>query len=221
MDWDADADAAVRKGPFFVRKRVRARVEKDAAAADRTTVTLADVTAARALFLAGMSSEIRGYQLDTCFGPGGCPSRAVAGDRLLERLEEVLKAADLLGVLKARVKGELKFHREFRVTLADCPNACSGSSAAAGFDTPRTIPILSVTERNSGRSAAMERKTFSVPTISCGHCVMTITKELTQLDGVRRVDGNPQAKTIDVQWESPATESAIRAVLGDINFPAA
>ena len=37
----------------------------------------------------------------------------------------MLKAEDLLGFLKANVKGELKFHHEFRITLADCPNACS------------------------------------------------------------------------------------------------
>jgi anaerobic sulfite reductase subunit C len=27
--------------------------------------------------------------------------------------------------LKSRVRGDLKFHHEFRVSLADCPNACS------------------------------------------------------------------------------------------------
>ncbi len=67
----------------------------------------------------------------------------------------------------------------------------------------------------------MEHKTFSIPQISCGHCVMTIKKELSEMDGVKRVEGNPQAKTVDVDWESPATEARIRATLGDINFPAA
>jgi copper chaperone CopZ len=67
----------------------------------------------------------------------------------------------------------------------------------------------------------MERKTFSVPKISCGHCVMTIRKELGALEGVRTVEGNPQFKTVDVEWEAPATEAAIRAALTEINFPAA
>ncbi len=31
----------------------------------------------------------------------------------------------MLGFLKKRVRGDLKFHHEFRITLADCPNACS------------------------------------------------------------------------------------------------
>ena len=30
----------------------------------------------------------------------------------------------------------------------------------------------------------MERKTFNIPKISCGHCVMTIKRELGELDGV-------------------------------------
>jgi dissimilatory sulfite reductase (desulfoviridin) alpha/beta subunit len=37
----------------------------------------------------------------------------------------VVKEKDLLGFLKRRVDGDLKFHHEFRITLADCPNACS------------------------------------------------------------------------------------------------
>lgn len=67
----------------------------------------------------------------------------------------------------------------------------------------------------------MEHKTFSIPKISCGHCVMTITKELKELNGIRKVEGNPQFKSVDVEWEAPATEAQIRATLNDINFPAA
>ncbi len=66
----------------------------------------------------------------------------------------------------------------------------------------------------------MERKTFSIPKISCGHCVMTIKKELTEMNGVKRVEGHPEAKTVDVDWDPPATEAQIRAALADINFPA-
>ena len=67
----------------------------------------------------------------------------------------------------------------------------------------------------------MEHKTFSIPKISCGHCVMTITKELKDMKGVLKVEGNPQLKTVDVEWDAPATETEIRATLNDINFPAA
>lgn len=67
----------------------------------------------------------------------------------------------------------------------------------------------------------MESKTFNVPNISCGHCVMTIKRELGELDGVASVDGNAEAKTITVAWDAPATEDGIRSLLAEINYPAA
>jgi len=125
MKWSFAAEAAVKKVPFFVRRKVKLRVEKEAAEAGKKTVSLADVKATQARFLSNMSSEIKGYQLDTCFGANGCPNRANNGEKLLERIEKLLKQEDLLGFLKKHVKGEIKFHHEFRITIADCPNACS------------------------------------------------------------------------------------------------
>jgi len=125
MKWSEEADAAIKKVPFFVRRKVRARVESEIAKEGKTTISLADVKAVQARYLANMGSEIKGYQLDTCFGPGGCPNRAHIGDDLLERLERMLKKEKLLELLNERVKGQLRFHHEFRITLADCPNACS------------------------------------------------------------------------------------------------
>ncbi len=125
MEWTPEADDAVKKVPFFVRKRVRARVEKEAREAGQKVVSLADFKNTQARYLKNMASEVKGYQVETCFGPGGCPNRAVTSDRLPEQIESLIKKEDILGILKERVKGELKFHHEFRVTLADCPNACS------------------------------------------------------------------------------------------------
>ncbi|MFO7707250.1 MAG: heavy-metal-associated domain-containing protein [Desulfobacterales bacterium] len=66
----------------------------------------------------------------------------------------------------------------------------------------------------------MIKKTFSIPKISCGHCVMAIKNELGEMPGVGKVEGNPQAKTIEVEWDAPATEEGIRAALNEINYPA-
>lgn len=125
MQWTAEAEAAIKKVPFFVRKKVRTRVEKAAADAGRTTVTMAEVKAVKARYLTNMASEVKGYQLDTCFGPAGCPNRSAISDSLNQKIEALLKAEDLLSFLKSTVNGELKFHHEFRIALADCPNACS------------------------------------------------------------------------------------------------
>ena len=67
----------------------------------------------------------------------------------------------------------------------------------------------------------MEKHTFSIPNISCGHCVMSIKNELSELEGVKVVEGDPESKTITVEWEIPATVEGIRTILKDINYPAA
>ena len=66
----------------------------------------------------------------------------------------------------------------------------------------------------------MAKETFSIPNISCGHCVMTIKNELTAIEGVKRVDGDPASKTVSVEWEAPATREKIMAALKEINYPA-
>jgi len=67
----------------------------------------------------------------------------------------------------------------------------------------------------------METKKFSVPNITCGHCVMTIQRELGEIDGVRNVGGDPTAKEINVEWDAPATLEKIKSTLEEINYPAA
>ena len=125
MKWEKAAEEAVRRVPFFVRKRVRAKVEEEARRDGSTEVLLKHVKNAQQRYLNRMSEDVQGYRVETCFGPSGCPNRAVFDDDLAERLEKVLKEADLLAFLKSRVQGDLKLHHEFRVTIADCPNACS------------------------------------------------------------------------------------------------
>lgn len=67
----------------------------------------------------------------------------------------------------------------------------------------------------------MERETLSIPNISCGHCVMSIKNELSEMEGVKSVNGNPEAKSIDIEWESPASLEKIKETLKEINYPAA
>ena len=67
----------------------------------------------------------------------------------------------------------------------------------------------------------MEKKTFSIPNISCGHCVNAIQTELTELDGVSKVAGDITGKSVAVEWDAPATEDLIKSKLAEINYPAA
>jgi copper chaperone CopZ len=50
---------------------------------------------------------------------------------------------------------------------------------------------------------------------------MSIKNELSEMEGVQSVEGNPETKNIDVEWESPASLEKIRETLKEINYPAA
>ncbi|MFQ5901528.1 MAG: 4Fe-4S binding protein [Thermodesulfobacteriota bacterium] len=125
MKWSTQADKAISRVPFFVRKRVRKMVEEEAIRYNAREVGLEHVQICRKKFLNKMEHEVKGFSIETCFGPGGCPNRAVSNDDLANRLEKCLLKKDLRSFLKKRVKGSLKIHHEFRVSVSDCPNACS------------------------------------------------------------------------------------------------
>jgi copper chaperone len=67
----------------------------------------------------------------------------------------------------------------------------------------------------------MSKETLSIPKISCGHCVMAIKNELSEMAGVKSVQGSPETKTVDVEWEAPATLEKIKETLKEINYPVA
>lgn len=66
----------------------------------------------------------------------------------------------------------------------------------------------------------MESQTLKIPNISCGHCVNSIKTELSELKGVAKVEGNPEQKSITVEWEAPVTLEKIKDTLKEINYPA-
>lgn len=125
MKWEKAAEEAVRRVPFFVRKRVKKRVEEEALSRGSAVVTEAHVRACQERFLNRMEEEVKGYQVETCFGPSGCPNRAFAADGFADRAEDLLQGRRLKEFLQERVPGKLKMHHEFRLSCSDCPNACS------------------------------------------------------------------------------------------------
>ena len=67
----------------------------------------------------------------------------------------------------------------------------------------------------------MESKTLSIPNITCGHCVMAIKTELSDIEGVVNVEGDPDQKQVTVEWNAPANLEKIKGILKEINYPAA
>jgi len=66
----------------------------------------------------------------------------------------------------------------------------------------------------------MDSKTFKVPNISCGHCVMTIEREVGELNGVKSVKAEQDSKMVTVEWDAPANWDGISALLEEINYSA-
>ncbi len=62
---------------------------------------------------------------------------------------------------------------------------------------------------------------YSVPNISCGHCVHTIQTEVVELEGVKEVRANAETKDVVISFDAPATEAKIKALMAEINYPVA
>ncbi len=64
----------------------------------------------------------------------------------------------------------------------------------------------------------MQTVGLTIPSISCNHCIHTITTELLSITGVKKVTGDEQTKKVTVEFELPATLEIIRDVLTEINY---
>jgi copper chaperone CopZ len=67
----------------------------------------------------------------------------------------------------------------------------------------------------------MTTVTYSIPNISCGHCVHTIQTELADVAGVQSVKADRETQQVEVVFEAPASEEKIKALLVLINYPVA
>jgi len=69
--------------------------------------------------------------------------------------------------------------------------------------------------------ANMQTVTYTIPNISCNHCVRTIKTEIGDMRGVWSVEADAQTKQATIKFEAPASEEAIKSLLADINYPVA
>ncbi len=125
MEWTPEAEAWLKRVPFWVRKRVRQAVEDWAASQGKTLITAADFLKAREELRDKAAETREGYAVETCFGGAGCKNALTDSAPLLRRVEDLLRKADLTSFLREKVGGPLKHHHQFRVAFSECPNACS------------------------------------------------------------------------------------------------
>lgn len=64
----------------------------------------------------------------------------------------------------------------------------------------------------------MTTLTYTIPGISCGHCKMTIEREVGELPGVTSVGVAVETKQAVIDFELPVTEEQVQSLLVEIGF---
>ena len=67
----------------------------------------------------------------------------------------------------------------------------------------------------------MNTNQMSIPAISCGHCKLTVEREVTELAGITKATVDVELKQLTVEFETPATLVQIQGLLQEIGYPAA
>lgn len=65
----------------------------------------------------------------------------------------------------------------------------------------------------------MSTVTYTVPNISCAHCVHTIQSELSEVPGVKTVQVDLNTKKVVVSFDSPVTHESLVKLLTEIDYP--
>ncbi len=65
----------------------------------------------------------------------------------------------------------------------------------------------------------MTTVTYTIPNISCMHCVHTIKTEVGDIAGVQSVEADADTKQATITFDAPATEAAIKSLLAEIDYP--
>jgi anaerobic sulfite reductase subunit C len=166
LPWSPEAEEAISRVPFFIRKRVRQRVEDEAHLSGADRIRLEHVQRCQQKFLGQMDAEVKGWQLETCLGTQDCPHRAVSSLDVVRELEELLTGKNLRDFLKKKVNGPLKMHHEFRVSLSGCPNACSRPHIVDVGLVGAVLPVL------TSKSCSQ-----------CGQCASVCKEDAVAVDG--------------------------------------
>ncbi len=61
-------------------------------------------------------------------------------------------------------------------------------------------------------------KEFTVPAISCGHCVKAITEEVSSLQGVKNVDVDLTTKHVKVEADDQVSTEAIVGAINEAGY---
>jgi copper chaperone len=64
-----------------------------------------------------------------------------------------------------------------------------------------------------------ETITYTVPGIHCGHCVLSIKEEVSEVSGVEAVDVDVEAKVVTIRGEQ-LSDDTLRAAIAEAGYEA-
>ena len=67
----------------------------------------------------------------------------------------------------------------------------------------------------------MSTATYTVVGMTCGHCVNSVTEEVSQLPGVTAVDVDLASGGLTVTSDAPVEETAVRAAVEEAGYSVA
>ena len=67
----------------------------------------------------------------------------------------------------------------------------------------------------------MSTQTFTVTGMTCGHCVSSVTEEVSELAGVQNVDVDLASGALTITSAEPLDDSAVRAAVEEAGYTVA
>lgn len=64
----------------------------------------------------------------------------------------------------------------------------------------------------------MAESTYTVKGMTCGHCVSSVTEEVSQISGVQSVDVDLPTGKVTVTSEAPVSDDAVRAAVTEAGY---
>jgi copper chaperone len=64
----------------------------------------------------------------------------------------------------------------------------------------------------------MSESTYTVTGMTCGHCVASVTEEITEIDGVTNVAVDLPTGAVTVTSKQPLDESTVRAAVEEAGY---
>ena len=138
MEWEAEAEAVIRRAPFFVRRFARKRIEEMVRAEGGTVVTAEACRRARGKF--ADEANLRGdagraasapdapplSEVEACAGPErDCPFALTEPHGLSSGVEELLDRLDYDRFALEHYEGMILPHHRLKVAVCACPNGCT------------------------------------------------------------------------------------------------